>query len=98
MTHQLSDININNLLAESLVMVKEKAGKARISLELDLDPLLPLVRADHRKIKQVVFNLLANAVKFTEDGGRVVGRRRKGVGEAVVWGGDSGSGIAREDG
>jgi signal transduction histidine kinase len=97
MTLQISDFDLNNLLTESLVMVKERAGKASISLDLDLDPLLPLVRGDHRKIKQVVFNLLANAVKFTEDGGRVMVRSRKGAEEVTVSIEDTGIGIAPEN-
>ncbi len=95
---QTSTFDLNRLLGESLVMVKEKAARHRIALSLSLDPRLAPVEADHRKVKQVVYNLLSNAVKFTADGGRVVVRSGMGGGgEAVVSIEDTGIGIARED-
>jgi signal transduction histidine kinase/tetratricopeptide (TPR) repeat protein len=94
---QTSTFDLNRLLAESQVMVKEKAAHHAIALSLDLDPGLGPVEADHRKVKQVVYNLLSNAVKFTPDGGRVVIRSRRTNGEVVVSVEDNGIGIARED-
>ncbi len=94
---QLSEFDLNKLLNDSLIMVKEKAAKHSIALVLDLDTTMPLVRADHRKVKQVVFNLLSNAVKFTEDGGKVAIRSRLGENEAVVMVEDTGIGISREN-
>ncbi|MBA3027787.1 MAG: HAMP domain-containing protein [Desulfobacteraceae bacterium] len=68
---ELSEVRIRELLANSLVMVKEKALKNRLKLEVELDGVPELFMADERKIKQVVYNLLSNAVKFTPAGGEV---------------------------
>jgi signal transduction histidine kinase len=59
------------LLGSSLTMVKEKAMKHRIKLSMDLNGIPENVRADERKLKQIIYNLLPNAVKFTPDGGSV---------------------------
>jgi len=60
------------LLANSFVMIKAKAAKTGITLALDLDPELPpTITADERKMKQIIFNLLANAIKFTPAGGHI---------------------------
>lgn len=52
-------------------MVKERARQHRITLACTLAEDFPQVTADERKIRQVIYNLLANAVKFTPDGGKV---------------------------
>lgn len=95
---QPSTFDLNALLRDSLVMVKEKASKHRIALSLDLDTGLTSVRADQRKVKQIVYNLLSNAVKFTEDGGRVTIRsRRRDDRQVRVTVEDTGIGIAQDD-
>ena len=66
------EFNLEGLLSNSFIMIKEKAQKNAIKLSLDLDDRLPeIIQADERKIKQVLFNLLANAIKFTKSGGHI---------------------------
>lgn len=69
----LSQVNIKELLESSLVMIKEKALKHRIALDLNIPEELSglEIQADERKVKQVMFNLLSNAAKFTPDGGEI---------------------------
>ena len=66
-------VNISNLLENSLVMIKEKAYKHALRLSLDVpDEMTDLeIEADERKLKQIVYNLLSNAAKFTPDGGEI---------------------------
>ncbi|WP_022660966.1 PAS domain S-box protein [Paucidesulfovibrio longus] len=67
-----SRFDLDMLLSTSLIYIREKASRHGIDLRLDLRPDLGLINADERKIKQVVFNLLSNASKFTPDGGSIV--------------------------
>ncbi len=68
-----SDFKITELMEQSLVLIKEKSLKHRIRLHLDIPEKLQdtVVYADDRKIKQVIFNLLSNASKFTPEGGKI---------------------------
>jgi signal transduction histidine kinase len=68
---QPSVFPLADLLAGSMVMVRERATRQGVDLITDIDPAVGLVEADERKIKQVLFNLLSNAVKFTPQGGRI---------------------------
>ncbi|MFC1821810.1 cache domain-containing protein [Thermodesulfobacteriota bacterium] len=68
---QLSDINVQDILNNSMTMIKEKAMKHGIQLSLDVDGVPEMISADERKLKQVLYNLLSNAVKFTPEGGHV---------------------------
>ena len=68
---KLSEVGVRSLMEQSLFMIKEKAMKHSLNLSFDTDDLLPVIQADERKLKQVLYNLLANAVKFTPDGGNL---------------------------
>ena len=84
-------------LNNAVTLVRERAQSHAIKLELDIAPELDTVVADERKVKQVVVNLLANAVKFTPDGGRVTLRAARENGEVRLAIHDTGIGIAAED-
>jgi len=68
---EVTDVDLRMLLERSLTMFKEKALKHRIQLSVDIDGIPGTIQADERKLKQVLYNLLANAVKFTPEGGSV---------------------------
>src|SRR5687767_366622 len=67
----LEPIEVFSLLANSLSIVREKAAKSEIRLEMDIPADLESIQADARKVKQIVYNLLSNAVKFANEGGAV---------------------------
>ncbi len=68
---ELSDVNLKTLLDSSLTVFKDKAQEHRIVLSTELDGVPETIWADERKVKQILYNLLANAVKFTADGGNI---------------------------
>jgi signal transduction histidine kinase len=64
-------IELASLVAEVLRIVAPQATAGGIALDMKIDPALPPVLGDARRIKQVLLNLVSNAVKFTPAGGRV---------------------------
>jgi len=96
---ELSSVNMKELLESSLVMIKEKALKHSLSLEARLSSVLDnlLIIADQRKLKQVMFNLLSNAAKFTPDHGRITVEAGREGEEIMVSITDTGIGIALKD-
>ena len=70
LTLEVGEVNLDALLQRSLVMVKEKAIKQSIRIETDIKTDFQ-IQADERKLKQIVFNLLSNAAKFTPEGGTI---------------------------
>ncbi len=92
-----TDFDLPSAIANTLSLVRERAHRRGITLERTLDERLGLIRADERKVKQVLLNLLSNALKFTPEGGRIDVRAgvRDGVAEISVT--DTGVGVAPED-
>ena len=66
-----TEVNLNRILENSLIMIKEKAMRHSIDLKLATQGIPDVIRADERKLKQIMYNLLSNAVKFTPDGGHL---------------------------
>ena len=96
---ELSEINIRHLLEYSLIMIKEKALKHRIRLDIQIPEELSglEIQADERQLKQVMFNLLSNAVKFTPDGGAIEVEAKQVAQELIISVSDTGIGIAPDD-
>jgi signal transduction histidine kinase len=94
---ELTDFHLPTALDSALTLVRERAGRRGIALQMNVDSRLGQIQADERKVRQVVLNLLSNAIKFTPEGGRIeVGAVPKdGLVEVSVS--DTGVGIAPED-
>jgi len=93
----LSEFELAAVIANTLSLVRERAQRRGIALASVVDPRIGPVRADERKVKQVLLNLLSNALKFTPEGGRIdvrAGLARDHVEIAVT---DTGVGISPED-
>ncbi len=95
---RLSEVDLAPLLNNSLLMIKEEALKRNVQLALAVEEGVGSVTADERKLKQIVFNLLSNAAKFTPDGGKIgLEAKRHGNDEVLISVWDTGIGIAQED-
>jgi signal transduction histidine kinase len=84
-------------LDNALTLIRERASRHGLKLEVTVDPRLGEVKGEERKVKQVLLNLLSNAVKFTPEGGKIslAAHLRDGMAEISVA--DTGVGIAQED-
>jgi signal transduction histidine kinase/ActR/RegA family two-component response regulator len=85
------------VLEYSLGLVRQRAANHAIRLELLVSEEVSSVDADELRFKQVVVNLLTNAVKFTPDGGRVTVAARQVGQELHVTVTDTGIGVPPED-
>jgi signal transduction histidine kinase len=94
---ELEDVSLRRVLESGLTMSEEQASRAGVTLGLTLRPGEITLRADERKLRQVVFNLLANAVKFTPRGGRVDVVAERAGGFVRVSVSDTGPGIEPGD-
>jgi signal transduction histidine kinase/ActR/RegA family two-component response regulator len=97
MTLEPTEFSLQEALGHGLALVRERAARHGISLGLEVAPDVGPVHADELRIKQVIVNLLTNAVKFTPDGGRVEVRARTEGSEVLVTVADTGTGVAAED-
>ena len=84
-------------IEESMHMVSVQARKAQVNLKSDIAPGLPLLNGDCRRMRQILLNLLSNALKFTPPGGEVMTRAFASDEELVLKVTDTGIGIAPED-
>jgi two-component system cell cycle sensor histidine kinase PleC len=84
------------LIAGSVALVALRARQAAVEIVTDIESDLPNLRADERKVRQVLLNLATNAIKFTPPGGRVCLRARLGHGLRLAVE-DTGIGMASAD-
>jgi signal transduction histidine kinase len=92
-----ADFDLPGAIDNALILVRERATRRGITLGCHLDEGLRTIRGDERKVKQVLLNLLSNALKFTPEGGRIDVRAALNEGRAEVSVTDTGVGIAPED-
>ncbi|KAF2990798.1 HAMP domain-containing histidine kinase [Methylocystis sp. MJC1] len=65
-------VDANAVISECASIMQTQANQARVVMRLSLAPRLPPIRADRRSLKQILLNLLSNAMKFNEAGGQVI--------------------------
>jgi signal transduction histidine kinase len=93
-----SDVDLGNLIESCLSLVRDKALSKSISMESVVADGLPPVRADARLLKQVLLNLLQNAIKFTAADGQVrTGAALTADAGVQITVADTGIGIKEED-
>ena len=94
---ELEPIEINQLVEETVARLKPQAERQNLTLETSLANDLPFVPADKERVRQVMVNLIHNAVKFNRPGGSVQIRTESYDNSVLVEVSDSGIGIAGED-
>ncbi|KCZ65796.1 tyrosine kinase [Hyphomonas sp. L-53-1-40] len=92
----LKDVDLSHVIEESIDMVVSKAEDTQISVRADIKGKLGVIRADERRIRQVLFNLISNSLRFTESGGEIVVSSQR-VGDMVTLSvRDNGRGLAAD--
>jgi len=93
----LEPVDVNQIIAEAVSIISQKADNAQVRITTDLDALSPRIEADPVRLRQVMLNLLSNAVKFTPAGGSVGITTSVAANELRVVVKDTGIGMAPED-
>ncbi len=94
---QLQPIPVNEVLASPVDRLRPQAERAGLALALQAPAEIPLVLADPERIRQVVVNLVHNAIKFTPAGGQVYVSAHAQENEVVFAVRDTGVGISTAD-
>jgi PAS domain S-box-containing protein len=65
-------VDVNEVVSRCVAMMQPQAATGRVVLRSSLSPRVPAVVADERSLRQIVLNILSNAIKFTDPGGQVI--------------------------
>jgi PAS domain S-box-containing protein len=76
-------VDVEKAIHDLLLLVEERAREGGIRIETDIEEDLPPLRADARKLKQILLNLITNAVKFSHPGSQVAVEARLVAGSIV---------------
>tara|TARA_Y100000031_G_C8244889_1_gene397538 strand:+ start:119 stop:2884 length:2766 start_codon:yes stop_codon:yes gene_type:complete len=89
-------LSIMEIVTECERIVEEKARSNGIDLVMEVAKDLPPLYADRRAFKQILLNLLANAVKFTPEGGKITVSAKASKKNTILKVSDTGRGISAE--
>ena len=67
-----TSVSLNELVGSTVTLMQQQASRERIVMRTSFAAKLPPVVADERSVKQIVLNLVSNAIKFTDAGGQVI--------------------------
>jgi len=94
---EVTTFHLPDAIDNAMLLVRERASRHGIKLDQVIDERLGDYTGDERKVKQILVNLLTNAVKFTPEGGQVKVEARLGDSAVILSVVDTGIGIAKED-
>jgi signal transduction histidine kinase len=90
-------VDVGEIVEDCAASLQPLAKRARIVLRTSLAPDLPTAVADPRRLKQVLLNLLTNAIKFTNEGGQVIVSGSMVDGELRLRVRDNGVGMTKDE-
>jgi signal transduction histidine kinase len=97
MVLETGQVDIVQMLEAVLSLTRERARSRSLELELRCPPEIGTIAADELRLKQALFNLVSNAIKFTPPGGAISIRAERRDGDLALIVADTGIGIAPSD-
>jgi signal transduction histidine kinase len=91
------EVDIHALMSSVLTFSRERARNLGLKLQFDCPTTIGTLLADERRLKQALFNLVSNALKFTPSGGTVTIAARRERHQVALVVADTGVGVPRED-
>ena len=92
----LEPVDVSIVLGSAIESLRPTAEARRLTIHISDARGLAVVRADARRLQQILWNVLSNAIKFTAPGGRIDAVVETGDADAIIRIRDSGEGIAQE--
>ena len=97
MTLETEPVDVQAMLQAVMTLTRERARNQELDLSLRCPGGIGTIAADERRLKQALFNLISNAIKFTPPGGSIRVEARREPGELVLVVADTGVGIPTAD-
>jgi len=97
MSLELDTVDLYRMLSSVLALTRERARKKKLDIEFDCPADIGVIVADERRLKQALFNILSNSIKFTPENGSITLTARRANGELTLTFTDTGIGIPRAD-
>lgn len=94
---QIKEVSLHDIIRSLFELVHDWARKENIDFKLDLADENIQIKADQRRIKQILINLIRNAITHTPDGGCITLKTEIENGHALIHVTDTGSGISEDD-
>ena len=94
---QLQAVNLGSLLKDVWGQLERQAAQRRVTIAWEITPSAPAALGDPERLRQVFLNLLDNAIKFNQEGGRITVRVRAADAEVSIEIEDAGIGIPEQD-
>ena len=97
MSLELETVDVHVLLDSVLGLTRERVLRKSLKLDFDCPENIGLILADERRLKQALFNILSNSVKFTPEEGEITVSARRVEDNIIITFTDTGIGIPEED-
>lgn len=94
---QMTDVRLTELFAAIVRDWGRRFAEKRIRVDVGVAPDVPVLRADETRLQEILYNLLDNALKYTEPGGQIRLRAERRDGQVVLSVSDTGIGIPEGD-
>lgn len=92
----VAEVHLKDVIEDSVEMVVTKAEDTEVTVRAEIKGQLGTIRADERRIRQILFNLVSNSLRFTDGGGEIVISAQR-AGDMVMFSvKDNGRGLAAE--
>ncbi len=97
MVLDLETVDVHAMLVSVLTLTRERARDHDINLVFECPPNIGTLYGDQRRLRQAMFNLISNSIKFTPPGGTITVSARREDGSFALSVADTGVGVALED-
>ena len=91
------DVDLSTLFREIVADWEKKIARKKMKLVVDVPASLPIIRADEARLHEILYNLLDNAVKYSQDNGEIRLTAERNAAEVTLSVIDNGVGIGKED-